>query len=110
MNENTGNQARVLSDLRTAQERLAISHEVWMRVMPPVSTMAGRRLKSEPARPVVTPRPVEPRTGRHGPRVNLMGDHTDYNDGFCLPMAIDRECVVARGAGPTDGDDPGPLP
>jgi galactokinase len=27
-------------------------------------------------------------------RVNLIGDHTDYNDGFCLPMAIDRECVV----------------
>ena len=28
-------------------------------------------------------------------RVNLIGDHTDYNDGFCLPIAIDRECVVA---------------
>lgn len=27
-------------------------------------------------------------------RVNLIGDHTDYNDGFCLPMAIDRECAV----------------
>ena len=30
-------------------------------------------------------------------RVNLMGDHTDYNDGYCLPMAIDRWCVVACG-------------
>jgi galactokinase len=28
-------------------------------------------------------------------RVNLIGDHTDYNDGFVLPVAIDRECVVA---------------
>ena len=28
-------------------------------------------------------------------RVNLMGDHTDYNEGFVLPFAIDRECVVA---------------
>ena len=28
-------------------------------------------------------------------RVNLMGDHTDYNEGFVLPAAIDRECVVA---------------
>jgi galactokinase len=27
-------------------------------------------------------------------RVNLIGDHTDYNDGFALPLAIDRECVV----------------
>ena len=27
-------------------------------------------------------------------RVNLIGDHTDYNAGFCLPMAIDRDCVV----------------
>jgi len=23
-----------------------------------------------------------------------MGDHTDYNDGFVLPMALDRACVV----------------
>ena len=27
-------------------------------------------------------------------RVNLIGDHTDYNDGFVLPLAIDRECRV----------------
>jgi galactokinase len=27
-------------------------------------------------------------------RVNLIGDHTDYQDGLCLPMAIDREVVV----------------
>lgn len=27
-------------------------------------------------------------------RVNLIGDHTDYQDGFCLPVAIDREVVV----------------
>jgi galactokinase len=26
--------------------------------------------------------------------VNLIGDHTDYNEGFVLPMAIDLECVV----------------
>ena len=33
MAESTGNHARVLSDLRTAHERLAISHEVWNRPM-----------------------------------------------------------------------------
>jgi galactokinase len=28
-------------------------------------------------------------------RVNVIGEHTDYNDGFVLPMAIDRYTVVA---------------
>ncbi|MDP9408402.1 MAG: galactokinase, partial [Actinomycetota bacterium] len=28
-------------------------------------------------------------------RVNLLGEHTDYNDGFVLPAAIDREALVA---------------
>ena len=27
-------------------------------------------------------------------RVNLIGDHTDYQDGFCLPIAIDRDVLV----------------
>ncbi|POH60770.1 galactokinase [Arthrobacter glacialis] len=28
-------------------------------------------------------------------RVNLIGEHTDYNEGFVLPFAIDRAAVVA---------------
>ncbi|MDP9432125.1 MAG: galactokinase [Actinomycetota bacterium] len=28
-------------------------------------------------------------------RVNVIGEHTDYNDGFVLPFAIDRRVVVA---------------
>jgi galactokinase len=30
-------------------------------------------------------------------RVNLIGEHTDYNDGFVLPFAINRRTVVALG-------------
>jgi galactokinase len=31
-------------------------------------------------------------------RVNLIGEHTDYNDGFVLPAAIDRHTVVEADA------------
>lgn len=27
-------------------------------------------------------------------RVNLIGEHTDYNDGFCLPLAIEQGCTA----------------
>ncbi len=30
-------------------------------------------------------------------RVNLIGEHTDYNDGFVMPMAIERFVVIAAG-------------
>ena len=43
-----------------------------------------RRFKGEPT--VVARAPV---------RVNLMGDHTVYNQGFVLPMAIDRSVWIA---------------
>nr|MBC8249625.1 galactokinase [Anaerolineales bacterium] len=33
-------------------------------------------------------------------RVNLIGEHTDYNDGYVLPVAIDRSILVA--AAPRD--------
>ncbi len=32
-------------------------------------------------------------------RVNLIGEHVDYNDGCVLPCAINRETIVALGAG-----------
>lgn len=40
-------------------------------------------------------------------RVNLIGEHVDYNDGFVLPCAIDREAIVALG--PADKDAAVPL-
>lgn len=27
-------------------------------------------------------------------RVNLIGEHTDYNDGFCMPLAIQQGCTA----------------
>jgi galactokinase len=37
----------------------------------------------------------EPRLFRAPGRVNLIGEHTDYNQGLVMPFAIDRETVVA---------------
>jgi galactokinase len=34
-------------------------------------------------------------------RVNVIGEHTDYNDGFVFPMAIERYTVIA--AAPSEG-------
>ena len=39
---------------------------------------------------------LPPEIVTRGPgRVNLIGEHTDYNDGFALPFAIDRSTVAA---------------
>lgn len=35
-------------------------------------------------------------------RVNLIGEHTDYNEGFVFPTAIDREMIVAASTNGTD--------
>jgi galactokinase len=35
-------------------------------------------------------------------RVNLIGEHTDYNEGFVLPMAIDRRAVVVAAPSPRE--------
>ena len=39
--------------------------------------------------------PASARWFRAPGRVNLMGDHTDYNEGFVLPVAIDLDCAIA---------------
>ncbi len=35
-------------------------------------------------------------------RVNLIGEHTDYNNGFVMPMALENQCVVAVAPSPSD--------
>src|SRR3974377_2110170 len=42
-------------------------------------------------------------------RVNVIGEHTDYNDGFVFPMAIDRYTVIAA-APSTNGANTGQSP
>ena len=32
-------------------------------------------------------------------RVNLIGEHTDYNDGFCLPFALPQQVTVTASVG-----------
>ena len=43
---------------------------------------------------------AQPRVFRAPGRVNLLGEHTDYNGGYVLPMAIDRGTCVAIAARP----------
>ena len=39
---------------------------------------------------------LDPEYMAHAPgRVNLIGEHTDYNEGFVFPAAIDRDMMIA---------------
>lgn len=44
----------------------------------------------------------EPLLVRSPGRVNLIGEHTDYNQGLVLPAAIDKDIVMAIGLGDKD--------
>jgi len=56
----------------------------------------GRRAVDEYCRHFANPDTSEPITVAWAPgRANLIGEHTDYNDGFVLPVAIGRVIAVA---------------
>jgi galactokinase len=58
--------------------------------------MVLARLEEEATREVKQQFGVAPKWIAAAPgRVNLIGEHVDYNDGFVLPMAIDRQVVIA---------------
>lgn len=59
-----------------------------MTVRPPALVRAQQAFVSKHGRPASW-------AGIAPGRVNLIGEHTDYNNGFVLPIAIDRTCVVA---------------
>jgi galactokinase len=44
----------------------------------------------------------EPQMFRSPGRINLIGEHTDYNDGFVMPAGIDREMIFAIGFSDTN--------
>lgn len=46
--------------------------------------------------------PKEPLVIRSPGRINLIGEHTDYNDGFVMPAAIDRETFFAINDSPNE--------
>src|SRR5207302_4274950 len=70
-----------------------------------MSSIEQANLSSEPALEALARKVAAQFTERFGRpprwmaaapgRVNLIGEHTDYNDGFVLPMAIERYTVVA---------------
>jgi len=57
----------------------------------PLDALAATTAKAFQKKHGVAPRWIASAPGR----VNLIGEHTDYNDGFVFPMALERYTVIA---------------
>ena len=68
-------------------------------VAPSLDKLVQQTRKQFESRYAQTPQWIAAAPGR----VNLIGEHTDYNNGFVFPMAIDRYVVMA--GGPRESDD-----
>ena len=69
---------------RTGGEKVVRMEKVFMPIQRRITDAFANRYSTAPRHLVRAPG-----------RVNLMGEHTDYNDGFVLPMAMDRAVWIA---------------
>src|SRR5204863_4685524 len=74
-----------------------VTHVAGNAELAEADAVAPARLRSAlaEAEPAAAANPAAVRVVRAPGRVNLIGEHTDYNDGLVLPAAIDLEIRLA---------------